>query len=217
MKHTLILFILFFFTISITTFISYTESNASNEESISCTRVELITVPSRGGAQIQVWTDNYVYDLIFADESGSGILNVANGLCSTVHYVIVNDIDCSQPTCIYYFYPVNSAFSYVDSDCGCDEDNKLKSNNQINSILLQNYPNPFNPSTDISFYLTEPMNVKLTIYNSIGEEVSILVNDFLRPGSHKFSFNGSDLTSGIYFYKIETENFTDIKKMVLLK
>lgn len=84
-------------------------------------------------------------------------------------------------------------------------------------LLQQNYPNPFNPSTKINFLLPANSFVKLTVYNSIGKEVSNLVNEKLSAGSYAFDFSGEMLTSGVYYYKLETENFSETKKMVLVK
>ena len=68
--------------------------------------------------------------------------------------------------------------------------------------LLQNYPNPFNPSTTISFALPQQANVKLNIYNSLGEEVAELINENISAGNHQVTFDASNLTSGVYFYRM---------------
>jgi len=83
--------------------------------------------------------------------------------------------------------------------------------------LNQNYPNPFNPSTLITYSLKDPGNVTLKLYNALGQEVVILVNQFMEAGNHTALLNANSLSSGVYFYKIETGSFTSIKKMILLK
>jgi hypothetical protein len=84
--------------------------------------------------------------------------------------------------------------------------------------LYQNYPNPFNPSTNIEFHLPQNLQfVKLNVYDILGREISTIVSDHLPGGYHKYRWDGRDLSSGIYFYKITAGSFTDIKKMVLLK
>ena len=83
--------------------------------------------------------------------------------------------------------------------------------------LSQNYPNPFNPVTTIRFLLSESGNVKLTVYNVVGEQVSILVDEFKEKGIHTINFNASELSSGIYVYKIETSGFYGSRKMILVK
>ncbi len=83
--------------------------------------------------------------------------------------------------------------------------------------LNQNYPNPFNPSTTISFALPKRADVKLTVYNSIGEKVAELINQNMSAGYHNINFDASSLSSGLYLYRISAGNFVDVKKMLLLK
>ncbi len=83
--------------------------------------------------------------------------------------------------------------------------------------LHQNYPNPFNPSTTISFELPGNSNVKLAVYNLLGEEVKVLVNSTLSAGTHKIEFNGSDLASGMYIYRISVGGLSFSRKALLLK
>lgn len=84
-------------------------------------------------------------------------------------------------------------------------------------VLEQNFPNPFNPSTKISFTMPTESNVKIIVYNLIGQKVAEVVNSKFSAGNHSVDFNGSDLSSGIYLYKIEAANFTSTKKMQLIK
>jgi hypothetical protein len=83
--------------------------------------------------------------------------------------------------------------------------------------LQQNYPNPFNPETTITFSLPENSRASLIVYNAIGEQVAELVNEELSAGNYNYHFNASDLTSGVYFYRLQTSSFTETKKMMLLK
>jgi hypothetical protein len=83
--------------------------------------------------------------------------------------------------------------------------------------LNQNYPNPFNPSTSISFDLPISSYVKLSVYNLLGEFVAELVNSEYSAGTHSVSFNAEGLTSGIYLYRLEANDFYSMKKMILLK
>jgi len=81
----------------------------------------------------------------------------------------------------------------------------------------KNYPNPFNPSTTISYTLKNATHVRLTVYDRIGREVQTLVDENQSAGTHTFEFNGSELPSGIYFYRIKTPEMTEVKKMILAK
>ncbi|MBK6536453.1 MAG: T9SS type A sorting domain-containing protein [Ignavibacteria bacterium] len=83
--------------------------------------------------------------------------------------------------------------------------------------LGQNYPNPFNPSTTINYELPASNFVTLKIYDLVGKEVMTLVNEKLDAGRYSATFNGSNLASGMYFYKITAGEFTFIRKMVLIK
>jgi len=94
--------------------------------------------------------------------------------------------------------------------------------NQLNNYeLLQNYPNPFNPSTKIEYTLQSKSKVKLKIFDVLGNEVGLLVNQTQEAGTHTQTLNfkdfGKDLVSGVYFYQLQTENFIKTKKMLLLK
>jgi Leucine-rich repeat (LRR) protein len=83
--------------------------------------------------------------------------------------------------------------------------------------LAQNYPNPFNPSTKIEYSLPEASMVRLAVYNSLGQEVTSLVNEYKDAGKYIVDFNASNLPSGIYLYKIQAGNFNKTQKMVLMK
>lgn len=88
---------------------------------------------------------------------------------------------------------------------------------QKDFVLFQNYPNPFNPSTTIRFELSESDIVTLKIFNILGEEISMLVNTELKAGKHEYQFNANNLSSGIYFYRIQAGSFTETKKMILIR
>ena len=91
-----------------------------------------------------------------------------------------------------------------------------------NFTLKQNYPNPFNPNTTIEYYLPKPAQVKLSIYNILGQQVKTLVNEYQTAGNRRIVWDGKDergtsVASGIYFYKLSTPDFAETKKMLLIK
>ncbi len=106
-----------------------------------------------------------------------------------------------------------------------DFDGSFEYSNIVEAVILtptkfeltQNYPNPFNPSTTISFSIPQSGNVKLSVYNLLGQEVQNLVNGFVEAGNHTINFNAKNINSGIYLYKIEANGFTQTRKMTLIK
>ncbi|MEQ9310763.1 MAG: T9SS type A sorting domain-containing protein [Balneolaceae bacterium] len=84
-------------------------------------------------------------------------------------------------------------------------------------VLKQNYPNPFNPSTNIQFSLPEASVVSLTIFNALGQEVDKLIDSNLNAGTHSITWDASNSPSGIYFYRLQADNFAQINKMLLIK
>ena len=83
--------------------------------------------------------------------------------------------------------------------------------------LSQNYPNPFNPTTMITFSLPEPQFVTLKVYDLLGREIQTPLNESKQPGTYDILFNASQLSSGIYFYRLQAGNYTESKRMLLLK
>jgi hypothetical protein len=83
--------------------------------------------------------------------------------------------------------------------------------------LGQNYPNPFNPATTINYSLPKAGNVKLTVYNTVGSKVATIVNEYKPAGSYSVKFNGTNLASGIYLYRLESGNYSAAKKFILMK
>ncbi len=87
----------------------------------------------------------------------------------------------------------------------------------ISYNLSQNYPNPFNPSTTIEFSLPKSEIVELKVYNILGKEVTTLVSNKLNSGNHKYQFDGKNLASGVYYYRLVAGDFREVKKMILLR
>lgn len=86
-----------------------------------------------------------------------------------------------------------------------------------NYLLFQNYPNPFNPSTKIKFQIKENSKAIIKIYDVLGKEISILVNESLQPGTYEISWDAVNLPSGIYFYSLQTGKYSETRKMTLTK
>ncbi len=143
-------------------------------------------------------------DIIFHD---SDELNVREGALS---YSMINNDNSYQS-------PVNWGYTWVgDSALVVGMADKPGVIAQQYS-LSQNYPNPFNPVTSIQYSVANNGKVQLEVFNLLGEKVAQLVNQVQRPGEYTIQFDGANLASGIYFYKLTTQNFTQTKKMILMK
>jgi hypothetical protein len=88
---------------------------------------------------------------------------------------------------------------------------------RLNSWCYQNYPNPFNPTTEISFSLPNASDVKLEVYNIMGQKVAVVVDEYLQAGEHTALWDAGSFSSGVYFYRFEAGEFVESRKMVLLK
>ena len=140
---------------------------------------------------------------VFVTISG---LNSPSSLNAGVYNVVVSNPDGQ-------FDQLPGAFT-VYSTTGIKDNFEL---NPTDFVLLQNYPNPFNPSTRIDFQIPNASLTKVMIYNLAGQEVATLLNEYLPAGMHSIKFNAGNLPSGIYFYQLITENYSSIKKMILMK
>lgn len=109
----------------------------------------------------------------------------------------------------------------IDTDGGFSFSNEIEIEIDIQVplefALFQNYPNPFNPSTEIRFNISEESNVKLVVFDILGNEVNILVNEIKQAGKYSVQLDGSLLPSGVYYYRIQANNFVATKKLLLIK
>ena len=106
----------------------------------------------------------------------------------------------------------------LDFTATTDPTVSVRETNMLSSYnLYQNYPNPFNPTTMINYNVGEPGLVQLKVYNVLGIEVATLVNEQQNSGDYLIDFNAADLSSGVYFYSLTVNNFTQTRKMILEK
>lgn len=109
--------------------------------------------------------------------------------------------------------PRRVVFKYNGEITGVEDDEEIATSYELN----QNYPNPFNPTTTINFSIPKASNVTIKVYNSIGQQVAELINSELGAGSHNINFNASNLSSGVYYCRIQSGSFTATRKMMLVK
>jgi hypothetical protein len=111
-----------------------------------------------------------------------------------------------------YWVDAQIIYNYIT---GVDDEQKIESPGSFQ--LYQNYPNPFNPSTKITFSIPQRSKVLLKVYDLLGNEVATLVNEVKPSGEYQVEFDGSELTSGIYLFRLQADEFAQTKKMILLK
>ncbi len=114
-----------------------------------------------------------------------------------------------------YELPGKSITTFISS--GISVNNEIAESVPSNIKLNQNYPNPFNPTTEISFVLPESNEVSLKIYDLMGREIATLVDGRLNAGEHQYNFDATGLASGVYLYQITAGDFTQVKRMMLIK
>lgn len=131
----------------------------------------------------------------------------------------IKAVDISQDSSVYSDYAhCVGVYSNTGIEDGDGNSDNYSGNDKPQTFSLkQNYPNPFNPSTNISYDLPKNSFVKIAIYDITGRLVKILVNEFKNAGSYIISLNASDLSSGVYFYRMETSSFVETKKMLMIK
>jgi hypothetical protein len=152
-----------------------------------------------------------------------GVFRIQNGNYLTTNSTGLFEIDDTTGVVVRQIY-VSSNLQYIDLF-----DRNLTTSIENNDVpgmykLYNNYPNPFNPSTKIKFEIgytssSSPRyeNVSLKVFDILGKEITTLVNEQLQPGTYEVTFDGSNLPSGVYFYKMTAGNYEVTKKLVLLK
>ncbi len=114
---------------------------------------------------------------------------------------------------VYSSYPENSYLQFYIDPTGFKNVNKP----ELSFSLSQNYPNPFNPITNIQYAISNTQHVQLKVYDVLGNEVAVLVNEEKSPGNYSVEFNSKNLASGLYFYSLTAGSFKQAKKMLLIK
>lgn len=135
------------------------------------------------------------------------------GTSNNYNYYKFEDKDLNSGTYYYKLKQIdfNGNYEYFNLD------DKVEISNPEKYYLSQNYPNPFNPSTKISYSVPQNGFVSLKVYDVTGKEISSLVNEFQISGFYDITFSSSNLSAGIYFYKLVLNNFTSVKKMIIIK
>ena len=188
-----------------------------------------------GGASISDNEDSdfqFRYSDIFGNTEGDWIDSIAGQLGNDGN-INSNPLYIDTTICCYYLQSGSPCINTGDPDSPLDPDGSRADmgtfyygETGISSgdpslpgqiSLSQNYPNPFNPATSISFSLSEPSHVSLTVYDLLGRKVQSLVNDRREPGTYQVTFDASELAGGVYFYILTSDNTKITRKALLVK
>jgi PKD repeat protein len=191
-----------------------------------------LTVQSPNGGEVWIvgetgeitWTDINVYDvkIELSKDNGTTWSTIIESTPNTGTYSWLVESTVSSTQCLIRITNVDDDLVYDISDAvfiitipnGVKE---IESGIPKEFNLGQNYPNPFNPVTSINYQVSEASLVKIKVYDLVGRELAVLVNEVKQPGIYQVSFGTDNLASGVYFYKMTAGNFSSVRKMNLLK
>jgi len=170
------------------------------------------------------WSAVNVYNvkIELSTDNGSAWSSIVESTPNTGTYSWLVTAPDSSNQCLIRITNVDDELVMDESDGTFTIDLATGVEEKENSIpkefaLDQNYPNPFNPVTNIKYYVPETAHVTIKVYDLIGREVALLVNEVKQPGIYRVSFDGENLASGVYFYRMTSDNFTAVRKLNLLK
>ena len=197
-----------------------------------------VTKTDLGGGQIKVtWTPNqegdisgyHIYYGGFNGYSFTHVIDAGNSTSYTLTGVSLSDA-IGVTAYDKSFNAANENVSTIVNDNMTNGNESWFTNastvtgitDKINQLpgeynLSQNYPNPFNPTTTINYSIVKEGNVSLSVYDLVGSKVTTIVNGYKPAGSYSVHFDGSNLASGIYMYRLESENYSATKKFILMK
>ncbi|NBW70346.1 MAG: T9SS C-terminal target domain-containing protein [Bacteroidetes bacterium] len=172
----------------------------------------------------QTWSRNSEYLQSSAGSYLEGVINIEKefGIIPKTLYLNVSEYESQDGGVLINQLPNGNKDGNIDSNEFFSFDYSTTTTNEWPSypsdfILYQNYPNPFNPSTQLYYTISERSHIQLSIFNSLGQKIFTLVDKPQNPGTYSVTFNGSHLSSGIYYYQIKSSNFSKTRKMILLK
>ncbi|MBE2216670.1 MAG: T9SS type A sorting domain-containing protein [Ignavibacteria bacterium] len=155
------------------------------------------------------WVTSTQGRVMFTSDGGSNFFTYTNGINSELNRIFFLNDSVGWIAC-------NDGI-ILARNAGINGIHPVSFNYPSEFILFQNYPNPFNPVTNFGFRIADFGMVKLTIYDALGKEIASVVNEELQPGSYNVDWDASNYPSGVYFYKLQSGDFVESKKMVLIK
>jgi len=190
-----------------------------------------VTVQSPNGGEVWVvgeteditWTCENVYDvkIEMSFDNGNTWSTIVDSIPNTETYSWTVTAQDSSNECLIKISNVanGEVFDISDNVFSIDivSDVDVENQNPLEFNLAQNYPNPFNPSTTIKYAVPKTSLVSIKVYDLIGQEVASLVNEMKDAGTYEVKFDGRNLASGVYIYRMTAENFSSVKKLNILK
>jgi len=210
---------------------AYLFKGTALDDTIYYPKLKLFNRRDRDFLKYKIYKKNWVtyYYYLFDSTTASEYIDTTEDLISsqsepspesfnTFYYVRAEDnsykVSITSDIIGYYTFVCPTCFGEIEPRIPIisNENNELPK-----AYSLSNYPNPFNPSTKIYYTIPKEGNVKITVYNSIGQKVNEIVNEFKNAGAYVVDFNGSNMSSGIYYYTLESNGFVLTKRMLLIK
>jgi hypothetical protein len=191
-----------------------------------------LTVQSPNGGEVWIvgetkeitWTDINVYDvkIELSEDDGTSWSTIVESTPNIGTYSWVVESTVSSTECLIRITNFDDGLVYDISDAVFiitipNDVEEFENGIPKEFNLGQNYPNPFNPVTSINYQVPEASLVSIKVYDLIGREVTVLVNEVKQPGIYQVSFGTENLASGVYFYKMTAGDFSSVRKMNLLK
>jgi photosystem II stability/assembly factor-like uncharacterized protein len=212
----------------------YTGSNLSkltfvNELTGYITGTGALKTTDGGTNWFRILNSDYHYGIEFSSPNTGYLVGMYGSVWKTTNGgALWNGLECPSGKALFGAKFFNDSVGIIYGEYGTilktyngggNIISNIKQNNIIptRSSLSQNYPNPFNPSTNIKFQIANNKYVLLKVFDVIGREVQTLVNEKLKPGEFEVTFDGSALSSGVYFYRLTAGDFTETKKMLMIK
>jgi hypothetical protein len=192
------------------------------------TPIKIISVDRAGsltGSTASLYEENKINFLVY--DQGFNFLTSDSGNIFEIEYVVTDSLNDSTKAHLVFTEAIAAdssivmlPFEFINGDISISPSVGVKepqNNLPTKFELYQNFPNPFNPATTIQFDIPEASFVTLKLYNILGQEVAMLVNEKKDAGKYQVIFDGSKLSSGVYFYRLTASDFIKTKKLLLMK
>ena len=189
----------------------------SQHPNTSVTQYKVYRKPKYGsescvGTFARTGTSSYVYTFTDPD-----MVHTNSSSSNDLYYYDVRAY--YSPDVTYSDYDFKAVYAEMGGPIADDspKEERMQIAEKIYEYGISNYPNPYNPTTTINYQIKEMGNVNITVFDALGRTVKVLVNDIKQPGDYNIHFDGSNLSNGVYYYRMQAGNFVETKKMIMMK